>query len=149
MDREINSHLTLLEDDFLRKGMSPQEARRAARQAYDDVEQSRQAHQDERSMLWLSQTLQDIRYAFRQIGKYPGFVAIVVLTLGLGTGATTAIFSGVNTVLLRPLPYRDPSRLVRVTQRYSHSLGPGFVLGPDYRAWRRENSLFEEIEAFS
>ena len=109
---------------------------------------ARQTHRDERSMLWLSQTLQDIRYAFRQIGRYPGLVAIVVLTLGLGTGATTAIFSVVNTVLLRPLPYRDPSRLVWVTQRYSLSFGPGFVLGPDYRAWRRENSSFEEVEAF-
>jgi hypothetical protein len=128
--------------------MSPEDARRDALMKFGGVESAKEAYRDQRGLPLLEDLAQDTRYAFRQIGKYPGFVAIVILTLGLGTGATTAVFSVVNTVLLRPLPYKDPSRLVRVAQRYSLSLGPGFVLGPDYRAWRRENSSFEEIEAF-
>jgi predicted permease len=145
---EIESNLQLHIEDNLRAGMSPEDARRDALLKFGGIESAKEAYRDRRGLPLLEASAQDIRYAFRQIGKYPGFAAIVVLTLGLGTGATTAIFSVVNTVLLRPLPYRDPSRLVRVTQRYSLSLGPGFVLGPDYRAWRLENSSFEEIEAF-
>jgi putative ABC transport system permease protein len=145
---EIESNLQLHIEDNLRAGMSPEDARREAVLKLGGIESAKEAYRDRRGLPLLETLAQDLRYTFRQIVKYPGFVAIVVLTLGLGTGATTAIFSVVNTVLLRPLPYRDPSRLVWVVQRYSLSLGSGFVLGPDYRAWRGENSSFEEIEAF-
>jgi predicted permease len=145
---EIESNLQLHIEDNLRAGMNPEDARRDALLKFGGIESTKEAYRDRRGLPLLVDLAQDIRYAFRQIVKYPGFVAIVILTLGLGTGATTAIFSVVNTVLLQPLPYRDPSRLVWVTQRYSLSFGPGFVLGPDYRAWRSENSSFEEIEAF-
>src|SRR5262245_56386236 len=118
---EIENNLQLHIEDNLRAGMSPEDARREALLKFGGIESAKEAYRDRRGLPLLENLAQDLRYAFRQIGKYPGFVAIVVLTLGLGTGATTAIFSVVNTVLLRPLPYRDPSRLVWVTQRYSLS----------------------------
>jgi predicted permease len=148
LEREIRAHLGLLEDEFIGQGMSPEDARFAARRAYGGVEQAKELHREERSVWWLSQTLQDIRYAFRQIGKYPSFAAVIILTLALGTGADTAIFSVVNTVLLRPLPYRDPGRLVWVTERFALGFSPGAAFGPDYVAWRRDNSTFDEIEAY-
>ena len=148
LEREIRAHLVLLEDEFVGQGMSSEDARQAARRAYGGVEQAKQLHRNERSAWWLAQTLQDIRFAFRQIGKYPGFAAVIILTLALGTGADTAIFSVVNAVLLRPLPYRDAGRLVWVTERFALNFSPGAAFGPDYVAWRRENSTFEQIEAF-
>jgi predicted permease len=148
LDREIRAHLVLLEDEFVGQGMSSEDARQAARRAYGGVEQAKQLHRNERSAWWLAQTLQDIRFAFRQIGKYRGFAAVIILTLALGTGADTAIFSVVNTVLLRPLPYRDANRLVWVTERFALNFSPGAVFGPDYVAWRHENSTFDQVEAF-
>jgi macrolide transport system ATP-binding/permease protein len=143
---EIESNLQLHIEDNLRTGMSPEDARRDALLKFGGVEPAKEAYRDRRGLPLLEALAQDIRYAFRQIGKYPGFVAIVVLNLGLGTGATTAIFSVVNTVLLRPLPYRDPSHLVWAAERFSLPFGPGYVFGPDYLAWRREHSFFEEAE---
>src|SRR2546429_8632557 len=110
--REIAAHLALLEDEYLRQGMTADDARRAARLAYGGVEQTKQLHRDERSFQGLSQILQDTRYTLRQLRKSPGFAATVILMLGLGIGANIAIYSFMESILLRSLPVADPESLV-------------------------------------
>jgi predicted permease len=151
LGREVASHLTLLADDFERRGMPPEEAQLAARRAYGGVEQPKQAHRDERSLLWVEQTMQDLRYGLRTLSKSPGFTITAVLTLALGIGACTAIFSLVNAVLIRSLPYGDPGRLV-----YLYTPNPQFkvpleVFGPaygDFYDLKKKNHSFQDMTAF-
>ena len=149
--REVASHLTLLADDFERRGMSPEEARRAARRAYGSVEQVKQSHRDERTLLWMEQTSQDLRYGLRTLSKSPGFTMTAVLTLGLGIGACTAIFSLVNAVLIRSLPYGDPSRLVYLYTPNRQFKLPDELFGPAYADLydlKRASHSFEDMTAF-
>ena len=114
LSREITSHLALLEDDFRMRGMTPEDARRAARQAIGGVEQTKQSHRDERSILWLEQTVQDLRHACRTLARNPGFTFAAIITLALGIGVNTTLFTAYDAVALRPLPVANPGSVVRL-----------------------------------
>jgi predicted permease len=149
--REVESHLILLADDFERRGMSPEEARLAARRAYGGVEQAKQAHRDARSLLWIEQAIQDLHYGLRSLSKSPGFTLTAVLTLALGIGACTAIFSLVNAVLIRSLPYGDAGRLVYLYTPNPQFNLPAEVFGPAYSDFydlKRESHSFQYMTAF-
>jgi predicted permease len=150
--REIGAHLALLEDEYVRQGMTPEEARRAAKLAYGGVEQAKQRHRDERTFQGLSQIPQDIRYTFRQLRKSPGFTVTAVLMLALGIGATTAIFSIVEGVLLRPLAFPDPDRLVTLGDvlEGSHcaSCAHSSVTAPDIRNYMRDTQSFSHLGGY-
>ena len=140
--REIASHLALIEEDFAHRGLSPDEARRAARHAYGGVEQAKELHREARSFMRMEQLFQDVRYGGRNLLRTPGFTAVAVVTLALGIGASTAIFSVVNAVLLRPLAYKDSERLVTILHN-----GTGPVATANYIDWRDQSRSFEAVGA--
>lgn len=149
--REVASHLTLLADEFERRGMQPEEALQAARRAMGGVEQAKQAHRDERTLLLIEQAIQDLRYGVRTLGRSPGFTITAVLTLALGIGSCTAIFSLINAVLIRALPYGDPSRLVYLYTPNPQFKVPAEVFGPAYADFydiKRASHSFQDMTVF-
>jgi predicted permease len=112
--REIAAHLALLEDEYRRRGLSPDEARLAARRAMGSVAQAKDLHRDARTFAWIDDARRDVAHGVRSLRRTPGFTLVTVLTLALGIGATTAIFSVISAVLLRPLPYPNADRLVQL-----------------------------------
>ena len=117
LDEEMRLHMDLRRDQLRAGGLSDDHASAAARRRFGNPVQLREESMDVWGWRWLEQLAQDLRFAVRTLRKSPGFAATVVLTLALATGATTSIFSVVNGVLLRPLPFTDPDRLVQIYGR--------------------------------
>src|SRR5690348_11840512 len=111
---EIDEHLRLQTEENLRAGMSPSEARRQAAIRLGAGEAIRQDHHDEQSLPFIENLIFDVRYAVRMLLKSPGFSCIAVATMAVGVGATTAIYSVIDATLLHPLPYPNPTELIRI-----------------------------------
>ena len=143
---EFESHLAMQIADNLRAGMSPEQARREALLKSGGLEASKESCRDRRGLPLVETLLRDFAYALRQVRRGPGFAAVVVLTLALGIGANTAIFSTVNAFLLRPLPFEKEGELVSLYE--SSRDNPEFaVSGTKYLDWRATNGVFREMGA--
>lgn len=146
---ELQSNLELHIQDNLRAGMSLDNARRAAALKWGGVESVKESYRDRKSLPWLDTLGQDVRYAGRTLRKNAGFTMVAVLTLALGIGANTAMFSVVEAVLLRPLPYAQPDRLVEISEtnplkRWTHT-----VAAPaNFADWQKMNTVFSGIAAY-
>jgi len=145
---EIHSTLGLLTDQKIKDGMTPQEARRAARIELGGVEQVKEEVRAARVGAWIDTLLQDVRFGLRMLRKSPAFAAVAVLTLAVGIGANTAIFSVMNSVLLEPLPFKNPSQLVDL--RESENAPGDFPLnGGDYLDWQAQSTTFSSMSLYT
>lgn len=142
---EIRAHVDLLTENKIKQGLPPAEARRAALVELGGVEQVTESVREVRQGRVLEDLWQDARYAARSLRKHPGFTAVAIFTLALGIGANTAIFSVINAVLLRPLPYRDADRLVVLTETIAER--PIGVSYPNVVDWRNQHTVFENLAA--
>ena len=144
---EIRSHIDMQTEDNLRAGMNPREAQRQARLKFGNVEAARQSYRDQRGLPRIEAFWRDIRYGVRGLAKSPGFTTVAILMLGLGIGANTAIFSVVNTVLLQPLAYPEPDRLVTLVMNTSGGPGINFSI-PEFMNFRRQTEVFQDVAAY-
>jgi putative ABC transport system permease protein len=150
LNDEMAAHLDLLAAENIRRGMTQKEAGYAARREFGGVEQIKEAYRDRKGLPMLETFLQDLRFGARMLRKNPGFTVIAVLTLALGIGATTAIFSVVNTLLLSPLPFADSNRIVLIQESIPKlDSGDMGVSAPDVADFRRLNHVFEDVGAYS
>jgi predicted permease len=144
---ELESHLQMHIEDNLRDGMTSEEARRQALIQLGGMEQVQQTMRERNTLPWFEYLLQDLRFALRQLRKSPGFTAVVIITLALGIGVNTALFSIVNTVLLHPIALPRPGELVTVD-----AAKPNFPYGsisyPNFRDWQRDNRSFSALAIY-
>jgi predicted permease len=135
LDNDIQAHLELLTRDYIHRGLSPRDAKAAARRAFGGVDQMKEVYRDQRGLRALETSLQDLRYAARMLRRDPAFATVAIVSLAIGIGASTAAFSVFNAVMLRPLPVSDPDRLVLLQPQRR---GDRFILF---------NPIYEELRA--
>jgi putative ABC transport system permease protein len=149
LDEEVRSYYDAIEERRMRQGMSPDEARRATRLAFEDQARVKERVREGRIEAFLRTTLHDVRYGLRVLQKNPGFSAVAIFSLGLGLGANTAIFTLVDTVLLKSLPVANPERLFFVDNSGGKSDGSSGPPYPCYELLRDRNQYFSGMSAFS
>ncbi len=145
LNEELRAHVDLLTERKLREGINAEQARREALLEVGGIEQVKERVREVRTGRPLEDLAHDLRYAFRGLRKNRGFTAVAVLTLALGIGANTAIFTVINTVLLRPLPYEQPDRLVVLMETVSER--PVGVSYPNFVDWRNQTTALENVAA--
>ena len=149
LDEELRFHLEQRTDHLIAQGVPPEEARRQAARIFGNRTQLRERTRDRDILPWLASTMQDVRFAYRTLRKQPTFTVVSVLTLALGIGAITAVFTVVNGVILRPLPYPDPDRLVTVWEA-NPAFPRGVRFSPgNYLDLRSQNRSFAQVGGFA
>jgi hypothetical protein len=147
LDDELRSYVELQAEEKIRRGMSPEEALREARRDLGGMDQVKESVRDVRPGVFVDTLVQDMRYAFRTLQRNPAFASIAILTLALGIGATTAIFTIVDAVVLKPLPYPDPERLLTLWER-SRTDGLESTVAPsNFCDWREQSRSFRKMAA--
>ena len=149
IDREMRSHLELQVEANIKSGMSPGEAREKAMRSFGNVSRAVDAAYDVKGGGLFETLAQDIRYGARVLLKHKAFTAVAVITLALGIGANTAIFSVVNELLLRPLPYRDADRIVMLWEVSPEGRHQNTTSRANFRAWREQSTSYQYMAAFS
>lgn len=147
LDEELQVHLEEMTQQYIADGMSPEEARYAALREFGNVELSKQECRDMRKVLWIQNLLEDLRFSIRTLTKNPGFSVVAILTIALGIGVNTAIFSVVNAVLIRPLPFEQPKRLLFLRES-SREVPEMFLSLANFSDWQARNKVFESMGAF-
>ncbi|MDQ3149573.1 MAG: ABC transporter permease [Chloroflexota bacterium] len=149
IDDEITSHLAEATEEYVQRGLSPEEARRAARRSFGGVPQIREVYREVGSFMWLAELSRDLRYALRTLRRSPAFTATAAATLALAIGTNTAMFSVLNAVLLRPLPYRSPEQLAMLwTEDPTENLREGRSALWDVEQWRGQSQTFADMATF-
>jgi predicted permease len=147
LDREIAAHLQMLEEDLCRQGLSAEEAHFRALREFGGREQTKESYRDTRTFVGLEQLWQDIRHAVRNLRNNPGFSAVAIISLALGIGVTSAVFTFVHGILLQQLPVARHSRIVQLQARMKAFTSNGFSY-PQFDALRRQSSIFSEVIGF-
>lgn len=146
LDNEIRAHLEMAEKDAMARGQSAEEARWEARRSFGGIQQMKEIHRDRRSFRWIETLVKDFRYGLASLRRAPGFTIVVVSVLALGIGGTVAMYSVVDAVLLKPLPFPNPDRLVRMWE----APRPGVVNATtpaQFLAWKRLGTVFAVLSA--
>ena len=155
LDAELRFHMDQQVDENMLAGMQPDEARKAALHAMGDLTQHQEECRDLRGVNWIENLVQDLRYSMRRLRQEPGFTAVAVLTLALGVGSNTAIFSVVRAALLRPLPYAQPDRLITLGEVRSRNepdplaMSTWYASYPDFLDWRAQSKTLESLAGFN
>ncbi len=147
LDEELRSHLEEQTQAYIESGLSAEEAHYAALRDFGNLELSKQNCRDARKVLWVQNLVEDLHSGLRTLRKAPAFTTVAILTLALGIGANTAIFSAINAVLLRPLPYAQPERLVFLSES-APDIPVMFVSLANFADWQSMNNVFENMGAY-